>query len=189
MSGELHIVTGPMFSGKTTEMIRRLNKIKVLNRKRLWINHQCDTRNDPGAQSIESHNHLRIRDCPVVALSSLNDAFLHPLYRESQVLFIDEAQFYSNLAESVLKMVERDHKHVVLAGLICKADRSPFGELTQLIPFADSVNMLSAFCSRCSTHRPGIFTRKKMDTEQTIGGAELYETLCRHHYIVLRDAS
>ena len=192
--GTLEIITGPMFAGKTTELIRRQHRLNTIGRRILLVNHQSNTRHDATGQSIVSHDATRAQGSPVVVVRLLDSvrtrASYRSLYHSAQIIMVDEAQFFEDLYGTVLQMVERDGKHVVLSGLMADAQRNLFGDVHQLVHHADSFTLLRALCKQCGDGTPGIYTRKLRNVAQTIGGADLYETLCRQHYceVIRTDA-
>ena len=108
-------------------------------------------------------------------------------YTAAKLVILEEAQFFTSLKDSVLKMVETDQKDVICVGLDGDADRKPFGELLELIPYCDSVVKKHAFCRRCAVPTPALFTYRKPSISSTqqilVGGADMYEPLCRKHYL------
>ena len=179
----LEMVVGPMFAGKTTELIRRQKRLQSIGKEVLVINHALNSRFGSGAAELQSHDRIRAQGSPVIALDAIQDVFQHPLYAPCDVVIVDEAQFFWGLKNAVLQMIERDNKHVIIAGLLAKADRRPFGQVHLLITHADNVTLLTALCQKCGNGTPAIYTRKLMESEENIGGAELYESLCRKHYL------
>lgn len=185
MSGSLEIILGPMFAGKTTEIIRRHRRLTTIGEKVLLVNHASNTRNDPMAQSISSHNNSHTQGSPVLAVYLISQIFQQQrAYDEAGTIIIDEGQFFEDLEENVLRMVENDGKRVIVSGLIVDARRQPFGDIRKLIGHADKVDVLYALCSVCKNGTPGIYSHKKHRCAQTIGGSELYQTLCRRHYLL-----
>lgn len=177
------MIVGPMFAGKTTELIRRQRRLQIIGRSVLVVNHASNVREGCDANQLQTHDLHRAQGSPIVPLDAIQDLFLHPLYPDSDVIIIDEGQFFWGLKNAVLRMIERDGKDVVIAGLLSRADRSPFGQMHLLLLHADKVAMLRALCKRCGDGTPGLYTRKLRETEATIGGSELYESLCRCHYL------
>ena len=174
---------GPHVCGKTTEIIRRHRRLTTIGEKVLLVNHASNTRNDPTAQSISSHNNSQTQGSPVLALSLISEIFQRRAYEEAGTVIIDEGQFFEDLEENVLRMVEDDGKRVIVSGLIVDARRQPCGDIRKLIGHADNVDVLYALCSVCKNGTPGIYSHKKHRCAQTIGGSELYQTLCRRHYL------
>ena len=177
------MIIGPMFAGKTTELIRRQQRLQTIGKEVLVINHASNSRFGSGARELQSHDRVRSQGSPVIALDALQDVFQHPLYETCDAVIIDEAQFFWGLKNAVLRMVEEDRKHVILGGLLACANRRPFGQMHLLMIHANDVTLLTALCKKCGDGTAAIYSRKLRETEEHIGGAELYECLCRQHYL------
>lgn len=180
--GELHLIMGPMFSSKTTTLISRLDR-HTFGQTVLAVNHELDTRY--ALKGLRTHDG---KSFPGIRLSSLKDIFESPLYSCSDVIGVDECQFFSDLVPCVKQMVESHNKIVYLAGLSGSYKRELFGKMHELIPFADSVVLLNAVCMECNDGKtPGIFTKalasKKEGQDILIGGADTYKSVCRKHFI------
>jgi hypothetical protein len=123
----------------------------------------------------------QVRAIPVKNLT--NHSLMDP-YLEAKLVVIEEGQFFEDLYEFVLKAVEKDKKMVVVGGLDGDCFRKPFGQILQLIPLADTLTKLTAFCKICADGTPGIFTYRLTESKETIevGGDEMYMPLCRAHY-------
>lgn len=180
--GELHIIMGPMFSGKTESVIRLLNRYQNAGQHVMAVNHVLDTRIE--SQTINSHAGKK---WPALKMDDLKGLREILQYQEADVVAIDEAQFFVDLEVNVRAMVEEDHKIVLLCGLDGDYERRPFGELLQLIPFADSVSRLEAFCVTCKDgHTAGIFSKRIDGSRETVhvGGTGHYIPVCRRHYLL-----
>ena len=182
---------GPMFSSKTSEIIRLVEKYSALDIPTFVVNHSLDTRfhsdGDPKKKSgLFTHDGTW---CKGIQTSNLHEVFIFPEYKAAKVVFIDEANFFIHLRQYVLHMVEHDHKIVYVAGLSGTFDRDEFGELAQLIPIADSVKMFQSICVDCQDGKtPANFTKLRDSSEALknviqIGGKEKYKSVCRRHFI------
>ena len=200
--GTLEIIIGPMFSGKTELLIKKYNNLynkfwydyaeesqmtnwcnetfeKICN-TRLAINYFMDTRykND----SIVSHNQNSI---PSLNLHSLNELFLEKyenLLKESQYIFINEAQFFPNLKDDIVKLLEIYEKNIIICGLDSDYKRDKFGEIWDLIPHANSVIKLTGKCNYCNNK--SLFSyRVTNEIKQEIIGTTNYIPLCRKCYL------
>lgn len=178
-SGCLEMIVGCMFSGKSSELIRRIRQHRILGSAMLLVHHQSDSRYDSTA--IVSHDLVRERSH---SYSRLEDVRMHPQYERSKVVFIEEAQFFADLYNEVVRMVDIDGKHVVLCGLDGDYQRQPFEQITRLIPFAESVMKCSALCSLCKDGTPGVFSKRIAPSTQRefVGGINEYIPVCRKHY-------
>ena len=169
-----------MFAGKSSTIIRIVNRYKSIGIKVCLVTHTSDTRYAE-QQFLQNHDALTI---PCERWSKLMDFLCTDNYTTSTILLIDEAQFFPDLKEFVLKAVEGDGKNVTLFGLDGDADRKPFGQLLECIPLADEVNKLKAFCKLCGDGTEALFTycQEKKTEQVCVGGAEMYMPLCRKHF-------
>jgi thymidine kinase len=176
--GVLEVITGCMYSGKTTMLINKMNHMKSMGVATLSITHAIDIRY--GTNMIVSHDDVKMHAVPVF---SLDEVFQVQGYIECRVVCIDEAQFFECLIDCILCMVERDNKHVIVAGLDATFERKPFGELLGLTLYADQVHRLEGSCSVCG--KPAIFSKRVVECEDTVlvGGASMYTSACRAHYL------
>jgi len=111
---------------------------------------------------------------------------------DARVVIIDEGQFFNDLYEFVLWLVEDLQKDVIVVGLDGDADRKPFGKLLELVPLADTITKLKAFCAECKNGKEALFTFCKKASEKKeqvqVGGAETYMPLCRRCFVGLSRA-
>ena len=171
----LHIITGCMFSGKTSEL---LNRYSGSTTPKLLVNHISDSRYN-SESNVTSH---RLHTSESLAMASLEQLRNHAEYKLAEEVFIDEAQFFEELRDNVLFMVEKDRKHVTLSGLNGDFMRRPLGQLNQLLPYADTCVLLRARCVQCDKN--ALFSYKKDDRKMTIQvSASQYFPLCRDHYL------
>lgn len=178
MSGQLHIISGSMFSGKTTTLLNLINN----HTNYIVINHSLDNRYSLD-NVIFSHDG-KTNHC--FKVSSLSSIFEKDLFKASPVIFIDEAQFFSNLKQDVLKIVESFNKTVYISGLLIDFQRNKFGELLDLIPFADTYLLKKSNCSMCSNQsQMSTYSYKFNKTNDVIcvGTNIDYTSLCRYHYL------
>jgi len=167
----LEIITGPMFSGKTTELIRRVISLKRDSGLRLLvINHDFDTRCH--AKVTKTHN-------GVVYPAFKTSELLLVDIRAYDAIAIDEAQFFSNLETFVNVAIQKHGKLVIVAGLNGDYRQRPFGELHTLLPMANKIDLRSARCYRC--RGSAFFTKRIAESTQTVdvGGADKYVASCR----------
>ena len=180
--GEFQLILGPMFSGKTTEIIRRGLRYANIGKKILSINHASDTRYTSG--EICSHDKRKIQD--TISLSNLED--LIKIYKDnidkSDVIVIDEIQFFNNSYDTIKKLVEDFNKIVIVAGLDGDHMQRPFGDTCKLVSFADSVEKLNAVCVLTDNYQEAPFTRRLNfdNRQQLVGSNELYIACSREIY-------
>jgi len=177
--GRLELIIGNMFSGKSTELIRRINREKSINKKILVINYSEDNRYSNN--SVATHDQLKISCIKLKVLADFNKSLLN----QYDSVFIDEGQFFTDLYSFVSELVDNYKKHVIVSGLDGDSNRNTFGDLIKLIPICDTVDKLHAYCNKCNNGRIAPFTKKiKEDTILIdIGGSNKYIPVCRYHYI------
>lgn len=185
----LDIIIGAMYSGKTTEIMRRLNIFQEMGYKCLYINSILDTRNE---EVLSTHNpSLKVTKTKVDMIKYNVLPTNIESISQYDVIGIDEAQFIPNLKDTVLKYVEEFGKKVIIGGLNGDFQRNKFGEVIDLIPYCDQIIKLQPFCLPCSKKDrkmiPALFSKRIIqggDTQQVlIGALEAYVPACRKCYL------
>jgi len=174
-TGWIEVICGPMFSGKSEELIKRIRRAQIARRQVQIFKHAIDGRYD--ATSIVSHDQQRL---PGVAVDSAT-GILDLVEERTVLVAIDEAQFFDNdLVEAANLLADRG-KRVVLAGLERDYRGDPFGPMPQLLCAADYVTKQLAICMTCGD--PANFTQRLTQaTDQiVVGASETYEARCRRH--------
>ncbi len=177
--GRLEVITGPMFSGKSEELIRRLKRARIARQRVACFKPDIDLRYH--RTSIASHSDQTHEACTVANVDRLREA-LFPLLETTDVVGIDEVQF---LDETIISLsVELIHlgKRVIMAGLDTTFNAEPFGPVPALMAIADEVTKLSAVCMVCG--QPAIHTQRLGQSQElvVVGAAGLYEARCRTHF-------
>lgn len=176
--GKLHLILGPMFSGKTTKLIDIYNENKEKNKKVIAVNYSADRRYHDSM--LSTHDKVMI---PCLFTESIAEVLQSTGIIEAEIILINEGQFFPDLYETVLMLVEQLGKTVYICGLDGDFKRNRFGELLNLLPFCDSVIKLSARCNICC--EPAIFSRRiTRETEQVVIGSSNYIPVCRACYHV-----
>lgn len=171
--GELHIIIGCMFSGKTTELLRIANRLKSVEQKVLLINYYEDIR--------YSNTDIKTHDNTHTDIKSFFIKTLDIDYSDYDVICINEAQFFTELRKFCLRAIN-DNKIVYVSGLDGDFQQKPFGEILDLIPLCNSINRLNAFCKICKNGTPAFFTKRLTDSlEQKLIGVNEYIPVCRYH--------
>lgn len=183
--GSLEIIIGPMFSGKTEMLISIYNAYSLISEPHnillsttfcMAFNYHKDTRY--GENIIASHNKKSI---PSINIEFLSQIFDHPDFSKTTHIFINEAQFFSDLKDSIIRLVEHNNKHVIICGLDSDFKREKFGEIWDLIPHANKLSKLYGKCNNCS--EKSLFThRVTSEKEQEVISSESYVPLCRLCY-------
>ena len=180
MSLELYI--GPMFAGKSTEILRIIRRNKIIGRNTLCITSALDKRYSADPK-IMSHDQ---DSCSAIAVHSLKPLFESQALTDAETIIIEEAQFFPDLFDFVLVTVDVLHKHVICVGLDGDSSRRPFGQILDLIPHCDAIHKLKALCKRCSNGTEALFTYRRPDAptaQINVGMSDQYEPLCRDHYL------
>jgi thymidine kinase len=178
----LELYIGPMFAGKSTEILGIVRRNRCINRKTVCITHKIDTRYSDTAH-IVSHNS---ESAPAIATDQLTPLLVNPLVRNADCIIIEEAQFFKDLKAFVVPLVDTLQKHVICVGLDGDSNRAPFGQVLDLVPHADAIHKLKALCTRCADGTPALFTYRApgAPTAQiNVGAADQYEALCRTHFM------
>ena len=164
---ELHIILGPMFSGKTTRLIELSKKYS----NPLVINHALDVRYH--ATDLSTHDGIHT---PCIQAFRLDDISKLVLSAADAIL-INEAQFFPDLLQVIKVWLSTYKKPIYVCGLDGDFRQQPFGDLLNIIPLCDTVEKLHA---KCLCGSPAIFThRLSADKEQTLIGSDIYEPYCR----------
>jgi thymidine kinase len=174
--GRLEVITGPMFSGKSEELIRRLKRARIARQRVACFKPDIDLRYHRTA--IASHSSQTHEAVTVASVERLREE-LAPQLAEVEVIGIDEAQF---LDESIIPLaLELVHlgKRVLIAGLDTTYKGDPFGPIPNLMAISDEVTKLSAVCMVCGA--PAIHTQRLGQSQElvVVGAAGLYEARCR----------
>jgi thymidine kinase len=177
--GSLKVILGCMFSGKTSELQREFYEWSSIGKRPLCINYTDDTRY--GDNGMYNHNEKYV-DC--IKVKTLNTVDIS-LIKESEIILINEGQFFPDLTENVKLWCDNYRKNIIVGGLDGDAKRERFGQILDLVPHADSIVKLSAYCKKCCDGTKAIFTHKTSGKEEQvdIGGADKYEALCRQCYL------
>ena len=178
-TGRLELIVGNMFSGKSSELIRRINRERSINKKILVINYIGDNRYSKDC--VSTHDLTKVKCLKLEKLMTLNENIINGY----DSFFIDEGQFFTDLYPFVKMVVEKCEKHVVVSGLDGDSNRNPFGDIIKLIPICDTVDKLTAYCIKCNNGTLGPFTKKISTSEciVDIGGIDKYIPVCRNHYL------
>lgn len=180
-SGEVHVIVGPMFAGKTTTLLHRVQSERSNGRSVAIIKSNKDTRF--GLDSIVTHDGVKLPCWALADLLSFRKKFGADAYEQLDVIGIDEAQFFGDLYDFCREAADHDGKTIIVSGLDGDYLRRSFGSVLDIIPLADSVIKLTARCELCG--KPAFFTLRKTQDTQTelIGGADVYMPVCRQHYV------
>lgn len=172
-SGWIEVICGPMFSGKTEELIRRLKLAQIAKQRTQIFKPVMDDRYD--ARFITSHSEQKSACQTVKEAKEILDA----IGDTTRVVAVDEAQFFSRELIQVCEKMANRGLRVIVAGLDQDYLGNPFGPMSELLAVAESILKLKAVCMVCG----GPATRSQRLTPETgqvvVGSGERYEARCR----------
>ncbi len=171
-TGCIEVICGSMFSGKTEELIRRLNRAKIARQKVEIFKPSIDTRYHD--EEVVSHNENSIRSTPV---QFANDIIL--LAGDCDIVGIDEAQFFDDDVVKVVSALADAGKRVILAGLDMDFAGKPFGSMPALMAIAEYVTKVHAICMVCGDIAAYSYRLKAAEQQVLLGEKEAYEARCR----------
>ncbi len=186
-SGWLEVIAGPMFSGKSEELIRRVKRVLIAGQQVRVFKPRLDDRYD--ASDVVSHDGERVRAEPVADSAELRQRLANA---SVQVVAVDEAQFFDEGLPDLLEELAGRGVRVIVAGLDQDFRGEPFGVMPTLLARAEFVEKLSAVCVRCG--RAATRTQRLIDGKPArydepvilVGAAEAYEPRCRSCHEVPR---
>lgn len=193
----LKVITGPMFSGKTEELIRILRRSELAGKKIIVIKPKLDSRSNGEITSRSTYSSFsrgetqefsKSGSFPAVDIETSEE--LEELIRAEHpaIIGVDEAQFFGTWMFDYLAEILRRYNHVdltiLVAGLDMDAWRRPFGMMPHLMALADEVQKETAICFKCKG--PAMYTQKLSDSTQQVevGDADIYEARCRLCHVV-----
>jgi len=172
-SGWIEVICGSMFSGKTEELMRRLRRAQIAKMDTIIFKPIIDSRYSEN--QIVSHNQLKM-DSHLIETADQ----IPILAKNTNVIGIDEAQFFDDSLIKICKKLASNGKRVVVAGLDTDYRGIPFGPMPNIMCEADYLDKLRAICVKCGN--PASYTqRTSSDSEQVvIGELDKYEARCRN---------
>jgi thymidine kinase len=182
--GRIEVIVGPMFSGKSEELIRRLKRARIARQRVACYKPDIDLRYHRTA--IASHSSQTHEAVTVPNVEALKAA-LFPHLNEVDVIGIDEAQFFDDSIIPFTVELVHQGKRVILAGLDTTFNAEPFGPIPALMAISDDVAKLSAVCMVCG--QPAIHTQRLGQSQELVlvGAAGIYEARCRTHFEPFTD--
>jgi thymidine kinase len=185
--GWIEVVAGPMFSGKSEELIRRVTRASIARQEVQVFKPAIDDRYD--AVAVASHAGRTLHALAVPDVATLRAA----IGETTRVVAVDEGQFFdASLVPLAVELADRGMR-VIVAGLDLDFRGEPFGPMPELLARAEVVEKLSAicFCGRAATRTQRLIAGEPAhegDPVILVGAAESYEPRCREHHVVLKGA-
>jgi thymidine kinase len=175
-TGWIEVISGCMFSGKTEELIRRLNRAIIAKQKVEIFKPVIDTRYHP--EHIVSHNENAIRS---TAVNFASDIYL--LAGDCDVVGIDEAQFFDEAIVEVCNKLANSGKRVIVAGLDMDFEGKPFGSMPYLLAIAEFVTKVHAICAQTGELASFSFRLISNDQQVMLGEKGEYEARSRKAFV------
>jgi len=181
----LELIIGPMFAGKSTEIIKKIKMYNILEKKVLVINHSINNRY--GHKGVSTHDENKIENSiNVETLQQLENEY-YDYFIECDVVIIDELQFFNDAFTKITEWLDKYDKKIIGAGLISDFEKKPFGDVLKLIPHAEDILKLNALCKKCKNGTKACFSKRITNTSNNndqimVGSNNSYEAVCRKHY-------
>ena len=185
--GWIEVICGSMFSGKSEELIRRVHRVQIAKKKVQVFKPTIDTRYS--IQYIYSHNGTKIEAINI----SNSKELLEKTEPDTEVVAIDEAQFYDKGIVAICQKLADQGRRVIVAGLDQDFRGEPFGPIPELLAVAEYIDKLQAICMICGSTasktqrlvngKPA----KYSDPIILIGAKETYEARCRKCHVVIKE--
>lgn len=172
----MEVICGPMFSGKSEELIRRVTRSQIARIPVQVFKPRLDSRY--GEDEVVSHSHMKVEAEPVEGSLEL----IRRAHPSTQVIGIDEGQFFDEGLVDVVDNLATKGKQVIVAGLDTDYLRRPFEPIPTLCDRAEYVTKMLAVCHRCGG--PALYTQRIVHSDDLVvlGAQDSYEARCRMCY-------
>jgi thymidine kinase len=181
-AGWVEVIAGSMFSGKSEELIRRLRRAKIARQKVQVFKPELDSRF--ADNQIVSHSEMRHDS----ANSRSAAEVLARVDPDTEVVGIDEGQFFDNELVNVANELARRGVRVIIAGLDQDYTGKPFEPMPQLLAIAEYITKTHAICMKCG--QPANYSQRTFESDErvAVGAADKYEARCRRCFVPHADA-
>ncbi len=172
LAGKIHLIIGPMFSGKSTELLRIIRRYNYKRKSTICVAFELDNRYTK-AEFVKTHDLI---EYPAIKTQRISD--IREKLDNYDVIGIDEGQFYPDLVENV-ESLANNGKTIIISALSGNFKRESFDILAKLIPKCETIQNINAICYNCNEEAN--FTKRvtKDEEEMVIGGEEMYRPSCR----------
>src|ERR687896_2274036 len=180
-TGWVEVIAGSMFSGKSEELIRRLRRARIARQKVQVFKPKIDIRYSH--DHIVSHSEMRHESNTVETAAEL----LSKVERGTEVVGIDEGQFFDNKLVDVANELAQRGLRVIIAGLDQEYTGKPFEPMPQLLAIAEYITKTHAICVRCG--QPANYSQRTFESEErvAVGAIGMYEARCRMCFVPHAD--
>ncbi len=181
-TGWIEVIAGSMFSGKSEELIRRLNRARIARQKVQVFKPVIDSRYS--VEEIASHSgqkHISVPVPDTAAMIALIEA-------DTEVVGIDEGQFFDDAIVAAVNKLAAGGKRVIIAGLDQDYTGTPFEPMPRLLAIAEFITKIHAICVKCGS--TANFTQRTVESDALVevGAADKYEARCRMCFVPHADA-
>lgn len=192
MPATIEVICGPMFSGKTEELVRRIMRNRYARKRELIIKPIEDTRTNDfiTPRTIgEDGRETPTAPLPATAIGTALDLITLLEERRPHLLAIDEAQFFGIWLPEMVAMIRDKNDapdvRIIIAGLDMDYRRKPFGPMPELMAIADTVTKLSGVCMKCGADNARFTHLIRGTTAQIqVGSREMYAVRCRACHLI-----
>jgi thymidine kinase len=181
-TGWVEVIAGSMFSGKSEELIRRLNRARIARQKVQVFKPKIDARYSH--EEIASHSGQKHGSTPVSTTAEMMSQILE----DTQVVGIDEGQFFDMAIVDAVNLLAERGKRVIVAGLDQDYTGKPFEPMPQLLSVAEFITKTHAICVKCGS--TANYSQRTVESEARVevGAADKYEARCRQCFVPHADA-
>ena len=181
-AGWVEVIAGSMFSGKSEELIRRLRCAKIARQKVQVFKPEVDSRYS--ANQIVSHSEMRHESANIRAAAEV----LAKVEADTEVVGIDEGQFFDNELVNVANVLAKRGVRVIIAGLDQDYTGKPWEPMPQLLAIAEYITKTHAICMKCG--QPANYSQRTFESDErvAVGASDKYEARCRRCFVPHADA-
>ncbi len=187
----LEVICGPMFSGKSEELMRRLRRAKIARQNVIVFKNSLDNRHEHAFEYVVSHDGNKLDAQPI---KNIDDIVSIATNLHSDVVGIDEVQFFPQEIIPAICALVNAKKRVIVAGLDLDFRGVPFGPMPILLAIADTITKLHAICSLCGID--ALYTQRLVNNQPAksddpiilVGAQESYQARCRDCYSIDKRA-
>jgi len=181
-TGWIEVIVGSMFSGKSEELIRRLNRARIARQKVQVFKPIIDARYS--VQEIASHSGQKHDSKPVATAAEI----MSEIAAATQVVGIDEGQFFDSEVVAVANELANRGMRVIIAGLDQDYTGTPFGPMPQLLSIAEFITKIHAICVKCG--QTANYTQRTVESDALVevGASDKYEARCRKCFVPHADS-
>ena len=171
-TGWIEVICGPMFSGKTEELLRRIRRATIANKSVKIFKPEIDKRYHN--TNITSHDHNAFN-----AITTHHSSEIEQLAGDAEVIAVDEAQFFDEQLPDVCEKLALKGSRIIVAGLDLDFKGHPFGPMPHLLAIAEYITKLHAICMVCGNIASRSYRKVASGDRVMIGEMNLYEPRCR----------